>query len=85
MTRSFHEIESPFEPRRSSLARFTASTFLCCACDLKVQGEELQELGYLGQKTMLEKNLRNFLGSEPMVPQIYKADREPDEDLLTGR
>ncbi|MFD4946387.1 hypothetical protein ACFVYE_32690 [Streptomyces sp. NPDC058239] len=70
MTRSFHEIESPFEPGRFSLARFTPGTFLCFACDLKVPGEELQELLDLGQETMLEKNLRNFLGSEPMVPQI---------------
>lgn len=71
--------------KEKGLARFTPGTFLCFACNLKVQGEELQELGDLGQETMLEKHIRNFLGPEPVVLELYEEDREPDEDFLAGR
>ncbi|MDO0916762.1 hypothetical protein QQM39_39925 [Streptomyces sp. DT2A-34] len=79
------------------LARFTPGTFWCFACDLKVQGEELQELGDLGQETMLEQNIRILLSAEPIyeediqglyekkVREIYERDRDPDEDFLAGR
>lgn len=67
------------------LARFTPGTFWCLACDLQVQGEELQELGDLGKEMMLETNLRVFLGFEPETQEIDEEDWEPDEDFLRGR
>ncbi|MFE5742031.1 hypothetical protein [Streptomyces celluloflavus] len=67
------------------LARFTPVTFWCLACDLQVQGEELQELGDLGKETTLGKNLRFFLGFEPETQELHEEDWEPDEDFLRGR
>ncbi|MGW6769325.1 hypothetical protein ACWGBX_02770 [Streptomyces sp. NPDC055037] len=69
----------------AKLARFSPGTFWCLACDLQVQGEELQELGDLGKETLVETNRRVFLDFEPETQKIPEEDWEPDEDFLRGR